>query len=153
MPDSVKFTVTKRASFAVPRFNAVDMRVLAQAAVNQNTTRWDRATNVRDAPAKPLQIQLRQNRAPRGYAIQKRRKGGQPIRDWKLTGQMRAAFGVLSVTRSRAVIGWNSTPMMLRATFNQALEQMFGISPADEQTLFQIVRGFLAEKLDLKRAA
>ena len=156
----LRIRLKQSARFMTPQFTAEEMRGIGEYVRDLNLARWDRAMNVQDQRAKGLQVSKPERidksgkiyfLAPRGYAIQKSRKGGRNIRDWKLTGAMRKALRVIDAAAGRVLVGWSDEPMFLRATYNQAIEPMFGISPNDKTALLARFAEVLSRKV--KKAA
>lgn len=139
MAATLTVTVTRQARFRVPRLGPETMRTLGQQVIALNVARWDRAVNAADQPAKPLSYKRTKSGNIRGYAKQKQKKTGRNKRDWWLTGALRAAFQVIEAVQNRVRVGWNTGPEIIKMRFNQGIDQMFGISPADERVLTQSI--------------
>lgn len=152
MAASLTVTVTKQARFRVPKLGPDVMRVLGQQIITQNIARWDRAVNAADQPAKPLSYKRTKSGNFRGYAKQKQRKTGRNKRDWWLTGALRAAFQVIEAATNRVRVGWNAGPMIIRMRANQGIDQMFGISPADERVLTRSIGQHVQQAIDQNRS-
>lgn len=119
-----------RARFVVSPFSSEQMTTLAGVLRDSMRTRMLAGLSVSDSPAKPL--------TPK-YAATKQRRGGQPVRDWKLTGKTLNSMAVLSASENRAVIGFSDPRAARIAAFNQRKERSFGVAPRDRQKLVEAV--------------
>lgn len=122
-------------------YSASEMTALGKEAIRVMFQRWDRAHDLGDSPAPPLQMRYAKRwdksgklawmGSDRGYRAQKIKKGGVPIRNLMLTGAMRRDIQVISATTNQAVIGAATQESNRKLFFNQRRHRMFGLSLKD----------------------
>lgn len=131
----MKFTITTN----IPTlnsdigFSAGEMIVIGTVVANGVKARTAEGRNAFDNEAKAL--------TPR-YKRQKARKGGKPIRDLRLSGDMMAALDVLRASDNRCVVGVQGPDLGQRAGFNQAIDPWMGIAPSGLPEFQRVVDGF-----------
>lgn len=119
-------TVVRKARFAAPGYRPEQMIAIAQATADDIRVRIMRAQDVNDGIAPGLKA---------AYAKRKSQRGGNPIRDWFLTGRTLRSLKVLSAAQNRAVIGFTDAVSNFRAALNNRRWRQFGISPTNRQAL------------------
>lgn len=119
----MKFTITTNLPEINPdvSFSQAEMVVIGTVVARGVAERTAEGRNIFDNAAKPL--------TPR-YKRAKVKKGGKPIRDLRLTGNMMAALDVLRASENRCTVGVAGPEMGQRAGFNQALDPWMGIAPS-----------------------
>lgn len=147
--------IKSRARFVYRRYSPEQMIEVGEGFIGSMFSRWDRGENIRDLAAKPLSTKGRRG----GYAGYKQRRGGKNIRDWKATGQLRAAvyiptaranqveIGIANVQhfatyeKRMRVVAQNLSSVQSVVTFNQRRESMWGASP---RNITDVVKAFAA---------
>lgn len=117
-------TVIRKARFSVPGYQPQQMVAMAQALTDDMRLRIMRGQDVNDSIAPGLKA---------AYAKRKARRGGNPIRDWFLTGRTLRSLKVLSAAPNRAVIGFTDAVSNFRAALNNRRWRQFGVSPTNRQ--------------------
>lgn len=75
------------------------------------------------------------------YSRAKIRAGRNPIRDWRMSGNTMAAFGVLATTKANEVrVGFTNPVAAKIAAINNFYHPMYGASPADLGSLIEVLR-------------
>lgn len=135
---TIRITVEK-----VPRidpnafgFSAEEMRAVGLAGLPFD--RLDMGLNRYDQPMEPL---------TKAYARRKQRQGAKPIRDLKLTGQLRNATEVEAAPNQAAIAVRPGGREWLKGHFNQLRSQWFGLSPNDAGKVDQKLDEFHAVHL------
>lgn len=131
----MKFTITTNIPTLNSNigFSAGEMIVIGTVVANGVKARTAEGRNIFDNEAKAL--------TPR-YKRQKVRKGGKPIRDLRLSGDMMAALDVLRASDNRCVVGVQGGALGQRAGFNQAIDPWLGIAPSGLPEFERVVDGF-----------
>lgn len=101
-------------------FSAEEMREVGLAGLPFE--RLDSGLNRYDQPMEPL---------TKAYARRKQRRGAKPVRDLKLTGQLRNATEVEASENQAAIAVRTGGREWLKGHFNQLRSQWFGLSPND----------------------
>lgn len=146
----LSFTVKSSIRIQSPGFPADEMRANMLLVRDVVRSRILSGVNLQDAGARPLVA---------GYVRAKVRKGGVPIRNWKLTGALMNALDVTRSTDNYATIGFHGEDQRTKARFLQAgggyrapgkqggikrwkagPEPMFGLSPNDRRAASGIMR-------------
>lgn len=131
--------VTRRPNIESPAFNEQQMREIGQAAIDVMKERLATATDVFDKPAPPLQ---------KGYAKQKAKKGKQPIRDIRLTGNTLGSVQVTEADSAHVKIKIRGVTPYKKAIFNQNIDPWFGLSEKDDERLLEeTVRPIFAQNI------
>lgn len=121
--------VKSRARFVYAPYSPQQMQSVGEALDRSVKSRWDRAENIYDQPAKPLGNGRKNN----GYRTQKERKGGRPVRDLLRTGRMRRSTRVLTAGPNQVTYGFTDEAMRRRMDFNQRRDPMWGMSPRNTE--------------------
>lgn len=131
--------VAKRPNITVPGFTTAQMGEIGQHAIEVSKERTATATNVLDQPAKPL--------SPK-YAERKIKKGRQPIRDIRFTGNTLGSMQVIEVGPGHVKVGIRGSTPFRKALFNQNIDPWFGLSEHDDQrVLNEKVRPLFSQNL------
>jgi hypothetical protein len=108
-------------------YSAFQMREIAEGLLDKAMRRRILAgLDATDAPAPPL--------TPK-YAKFKRKIGQQPIRNWRMTGNLMRDLQVTSATDNKAIIGFTSGRSNAKAFYNNRIIRQFAVSPRDSVTL------------------
>jgi hypothetical protein len=92
--------------------------------------RLDRGQTIYDTTAPPLKEHYRER---------KERIAGTSIRDLRLTGRTRRGMKVLEAGQNYAVIGFSDPEALNRVRWNARRGRQWGVSPANERDLEQVV--------------
>ncbi len=88
-------------------------------------TRLDRAQNIYDQSAPPLKAHY--------SAWKVKARGGQPVRDLRLTGFTRRRMAVIEAGQNYCVIGFTDPEAARRIYYNNLRSRQWGVSPQDER--------------------
>lgn len=131
--------VSKRPNIQVSAFTEQQMQNIGEFAVEAMKERVATATDVLDKPAKPLQPK---------YAQQKIKKGKQPVRDIRLTGNTLGSVQVIEHDATHVKIGIRGSTPYRKAIFNQNIDPWFGLSEKDDdRVLAEKVQPIFAQNL------
>jgi hypothetical protein len=108
----------------VPKFSHADLEDLADAALGLESSRLAGGINIHDQPARALS---------KAYLKAKTKKGGNPIRDLHLTGDMMRARGITNVGDRAVTIGFSDGLQYAKAAHNEKIEPMLGPSADDKR--------------------
>lgn len=122
--------IIKKSRFVVSGFDIARMQSIGTAMTEAIVRRIQSGTNVNDQPALPLRPK---------YARLKERKTGKQVRDWTLTGRTMRSLKLLTVSATKAVIGFTDPVANQRAALNNRIDRAFGISPNERDLLFKEV--------------
>ncbi len=142
--------ISRRARFKYIGIGTDSMGRIGNATRDSVEARILRAENVSDAPAKPLSVRGGEKRSYRG---QKMRRGGKPVRDWKLTGHTLSQMRVMFSSATQAVIGFLSgigpgrkIPAPKIAAIRNADERQFGMSDRNRSDMHNAIVTELAAR-------
>lgn len=158
---AVKFqTKIRKARFHVEGYTPEQMASVATVLRDSIEQRILRAMDVNDAAAPPLKQPIRNvtsrrnvvtvngqrliqlpGKEYRGYPYYKQKRGGNPVRDWKLSGRTLRSMRVLTAAANRAVIGFTDAEANKRAYINNRRWRQFGMSPRDRAAMMAAFAG------------
>lgn len=115
----VEIRVTRMPRIGAIGFAQVQMQNIAQAVADAERERVAQGLDRFDQKMRPL--------AP-DYAERKRRKGRQPIRDMRLTGNMLGSLQVTDASATGATVDFRGNTPLRKAYFRQRQDQFHGIS-------------------------
>lgn len=104
---------------------------IGAVAIESERERITEAVNVNDDPAKPLAHR---------YAYEKKLRGGKPIRDLTLTGDMLRSRTIESIEGNEIRIAFADDRETEKARKNDAIDQMTGLSPRNQEEVVQEFR-------------
>jgi len=103
-----------------------DARHLAIVLADSIKTRIMSGRDVNDNQAPPL---------AKNYARAKQRRGLNPIRDWRWSGNTLAALGPVTTPAGQIAVGFNNPKAARIAAILNVRCQQFGISPGDQANI------------------
>ena len=122
----ITINVTNRPDIKMPSFTTEQMSSIGAFAIEVLKERNATGIDIFDRPSEPLQPK---------YAKQKERKGLQPIRDLRLTGNMLGSVQATETADDHVKIQVRGSTPFRKGIFNQNIDPWFGLSPHDEQRL------------------
>jgi hypothetical protein len=132
-------TVVRKARFVYSPYTSQEVQGFAQILADAIKKRIQSGQNIYDQPAAALKPG---QSGRRGYPDQKSSRVLDPTRNWTFTGHTLRCLKVLSVSQTRAVIGFLDEALPGRsvtaaqiAFFNNRREWQFGASPRDRAAL------------------
>jgi hypothetical protein len=111
-------------------FSSESMLKIGEVTLDSILDRLFHAVNAHDAPAKPLTDR---------YVKRKMLKNRAPVRDWEFRGATKRSLKVKSANEDHATLGpvTREADLILSA---RRKDDMWGISPRDEQALRAVIR-------------
>jgi len=127
MPVRIQVKQTGRVQPA--KLDHGELTTIGQHMVAAQKDRWSRAINAEGNPAKKLSVKY--------FFIKRRIRGGNPVRDYHLTGTLLANFQLRRAMEGQIRAEPTSRKARDEASGAESIEQMIGFAGSDQTALFR----------------